>query len=315
MRVIDGRRVNTQVAGRDFKYYVFDWDDNILHMPTRIYLEKLCDDGVWRPASVSTSTYSLVRGDSAHYRLPRNGGRAAAFRDFQDVPGDIANQSFIRDTKAALRRIAAGETPGPSFETMRKTLREGRIFAIVTARGHAPETIREAVRLFIDSALTPAEREEMMANLRGYRWWLDNRTTFGTDAEELDYYLSMCRYHAVTSPGFKERMADDADFGARVAAATSERRPELAKEFAIRDFVEHLVHMLERTGGLELRRPMSVGFSDDDSGNVNAVSEYIRDELARRFGSVKFVVYDTSDASLANGRKVTVAGQLDLPGF
>ena len=110
-------------------------------------------------------------------------------------------------------------------------------------------------------------------------------------------------------------MADDADFGARVAAATSERRPELAKEFAIRDFVEHLVHMLERTGGLELRRPMSVGFSDDDSGNVNAVSEYIRDELARRFGSVKFVVYDTSDASLANGRKVTVAGQLDLPGF
>jgi hypothetical protein len=26
-------------------------------------------------------------------------------------------------------------------------------------------------------------------------------------------------------------------------------------------------------------------------------------------------VYDTSDASLSHGRKVTVAGQLDLPGF
>jgi hypothetical protein len=58
-----------------------------------------------------------------------------------------------------------------------------------------------------------------------------------------------------------------------------------------------------------------VGFSDDDAGNVRAVSDYIRNELVRRFTGFKFVVYDTSDASLHNGRKVTVAGQLDLPGF
>ena len=36
----DGRRVNLGVGSRDFKYYIFDWDDNILHMPTRIHLEK-----------------------------------------------------------------------------------------------------------------------------------------------------------------------------------------------------------------------------------------------------------------------------------
>ena len=83
---------------------------------------------------MSTSTYALVRTDEKRYRFPQRGGREAAFRDFQDVPGEIANQAFIRDTQAALRRIAAGETPGPSFETLRKTLREGRIFAIVTAR-------------------------------------------------------------------------------------------------------------------------------------------------------------------------------------
>ena len=311
--MIDGKQVNTAVAGRDFKYYVFDWDDNILHMPTRIYLEKLGRDGVWRPVSVSTSTYALVRTDEKRYRFPQRGGREAAFRDFQDVPGEIANQAFIRDTQAALRRIAAGETPGPSFETLRKTLREGRIFAIVTARGHAPDTIREAVKLFIDSVLTPDERDEMMCNLRGYRWWLDKRTTFGTDAEELDYYLSMCRYHAVTHPGFFEQMKSDGDFGGRYAEASSAERPELAKEFAIRDFVEHVFHMLQRTGGLG--RPVSVGFSDDDAGNVRAVSDYIRGELVKRFEGFKFVVYDTSDASLDHGRKVTVAGQLSLPGF
>ena len=315
MQLIDGREVNTAVEGRDFKFYIFDWDDNILHMPTRIYLEKRQADGSWKPVAVSTTTFALIRTDKVNYRMPIEGGRAAAFRDFQDVPGDVANQAFIRDTKAALARIQAGEKPGPSFETLRKTLREGRIFAIVTARGHEPETIREAVRLFIDAALTADERAEMMANLRGYRWWLDKCTRFGTDEEELDYYLSMCRYHAVTSPTFREMMEDDADFGARVAEASSAHRPELAKEFAIRDFVEHLIHMLDRTGGLALRRPMAVGFSDDDPGNVQAVSDFIRDELSVRYGSVKFVVYDTSDAELSSGRKVTVAGQLDLPGF
>ena len=46
MDIIDGKNVNLEVAGRDFKYYIFDWDDNILHMPTRIYLEHLGADGV-----------------------------------------------------------------------------------------------------------------------------------------------------------------------------------------------------------------------------------------------------------------------------
>ena len=315
MLIIDGKRVNDEVAGRDFKYYIFDWDDNILHMPTRIHLEKLCTDGTWRPVSVSTTTFTLARTDERNYRFPRNGGRDAAFRDFQDKPGEMTGQAFIRDTRAALARVAAGEKPGPSFETMRKTLREGRLFAIVTARGHEPKTIREAVRIFIDEALTEADREEMLENLRGYRWWLDKRETFGTDAEEIDYYLSMCRYHAVTCPSFLERLSEDDDFGSRVAEASSAQRPELAKEYAIRDFTDHLIHTLDRTGGLELRRPMSVGFSDDDPGNVQAVSDYIQAELSRRYGSIKFVVYDTSDAELTSGRKVTVAGQLDLPGF
>ena len=303
--------VNYDVATRDFKYYIFDWDDNILHMPTKIHLEERGEDGTWHPVEVSTSVFAIVRTDS-RYRMPP-GGRAEAFKEFRDEVDEKGDISFIRDTKAAIKRIKDGEKPCPSFETMRKTLREGRIFAIVTARGHASETLREAVKIFIDEVLTPEERAMMMRSLRGYRWWLDKKTEFGTDEEELDYYLSMCRYHAVTHPGFFEQMKSDGDFGERYAEATGAERPELAKEFAIRDFVEHVFHVLQRTGGLG--RPVSVGFSDDDAGNVKAVSDYIRGELVKRFKGFKFVVYDTSDASLDNGRKVTVAGQLDLPGF
>ena len=312
VELINGHKVNTSVAGRDFKYYIFDWDDNILHMPTRIYLEHLGDDGVWRPTSVSTGTFALVRSDTAHYRMPSEGGREAAFRDFQDTPdAEVADLAFIRDTRAALAKVKAGAPPGPSFETLRKTLREGRIFAIVTARGHAAETIREAVRIFIDEVLAPGERAEMLSNLRGYRHCFDKAPPFDSDEEEIDFFLSMCRYHAVTSPGFKELMEGDEDFGTRLAEATSAQRPELAKEFAIRDFVEHLMRTMKRAGGIGSRQ-VAIGFSDDDSGNVSAVSNYIREELSRRFSSFKFVVYDTSDPTLRNGRKLTVSGQLEL---
>ena len=303
--------VNYDVATRDFKFYIFDWDDNILHMPTKIHLEQQDSAGDWHPVEVSTSVFALVRTDP-RYRMPP-GGRAEAFREFQDVVDGSGDLSFIRDTRAALARVKAGEKPGPSFETLRKTLREGRIFAIVTARGHEPETLREAVKIFIDEVLTPDERTAMMRSLRGYRWWLDKMTDFGTDEEELDYYLSMCRYHAVTNPGFFEQMKSDDDFGGRYELASGSERPELAKEFAIRDFVEHVFHVLKRTGGLG--RSVSVGFSDDDAGNVRAVSDYIKEELVKRFQGFKFVVYDTSDPTLDRGRKVTVAGQLALPGF
>jgi len=303
--------VNEEVATRDFKYYIFDWDDNILHMPTKIKMEHLEEDGSWKPVEVSTSTFVVVRTDTAHYRAP-GGNWANAFVNFEDSP---SRDNFIEDTLDALQRVERGEQPGPSYNALKKTLREGRIFAIVTARGHSPETIEKAVRLFIRYALTEDERAEMMSNLRGYRSVIDGvgDGEFGTDAEELDYYLSMCRYSAVTYAGFKERMTQDPIYQEKLATATTAAKPELAKEFAIRDFVEHIFHMIRRNG--TSGRAVSIGFSDDDKGNVKTVSAYIKEELSKRFEGIKFVVYDTSDRALSKGRKVCVSGQLNLPGF
>ena len=302
--------VNEAVSTRDFKYYIFDWDDNILHMPTKIRLEHREDDGSWKPVEVSTSTFAMIRADVEHYRAPADGGWRAAFRNFEDEPG---KDRFMEDTIAALEKVEHGEKPGPSYNALKKTLREGRLFSIVTARGHSPETIEKAVRVFIRYALSEQDREEMMSNLRGYRQWLDKVETFGSDAEELDYYLGMCRYSAVTYDGFRERMANDPIYKEKLASATVASKPELAKEFAIRDFVEHVFHMLRRCGGL--CRSVSIEFSDDDRGNVKSVSRYIQSELSKRFDGFKFVVYDTSDRTLSKGRKVCVSGQMNLPGF
>jgi hypothetical protein len=296
------QNVNLRVADRDFKYYIFDWDDNILHMPTRIYLEKRMADGTWVPHSVSTAVFAVVRNDSENVRAP-GGDWKNAFVEFQDE-ADGSESRFLRDTREALEKVLSGETkPGPSFDTLRETLTEGRLFAIVTARGHESESLKKAVRLFIELVLSPEEKAEMMANLRGYRACFDQLSAFGSDEEELDYYLSLNRYHAVTNPGFKQWLKQTE--GARGST-------ENAKQFAIRDFVEHVIKILSRTGADAIKRPISVGFSDDDLGNVAAVEGYIQEELAKRFPSIKFCVYDTSDPKLTDGRKVVVSGQLDF---
>ena len=297
------KKINMEVATRDFKFYIFDWDDNILRMPTCIYLDKLQPDGTWAPHRVSTSVYSVVRQDTEHYRLANN-NRDEAFREFQDSsPPDV--NTFLRDTRTAIRRVVSGEeAPCPSYSTFRKTLVEGRLFAIVTARGHSAETLRHAVEIFIAEALTADEREAMMANLRGYRFCYDGRKEFGTDEEELDYYLSLNRYHAVTSPDFNHWL--ESKFSRKI-------HPEQRKQFAIGDFVEHVIRIVGHSiavGGTW--RPISVGFSDDDPGNIALVQKYISDALSKRFPDVTFCVYDTSDAALERGRKVTVSGQMGL---
>lgn len=289
-------KVNFRVGERNFKYYIFDWDDNILHMPTRIHLERRRKDGTWIPHSVSTSLFTLVRNDHDNYRPP-HGIWDEAFVEFRDT-ADLSESKFLTDTRDSLQKVKTGAiAPGPSFEKMRETLREGRIFAIVTARGHNPETLRQAVKMFIDVVLTDEEREMMMSNLRGYRFYFDKIRKFGTDQEELDYYLSLNKYHAVTNPRFQEWME------AKGAISSEEN----AKQFAIRDFVEHVIHIIERTGADSLKRPISVGFSDDDPKNVEAVTTYIRQELSRRFPAIKYCIYDTSDPTIKNGQKVVVS--------
>jgi hypothetical protein len=150
--------------------------------------------------------------------------------------------------------------------------------------------------------LTPEERATMLSNLRGYVVSYEGATLNETMSDEqiINYYLSFNKYHAVTSPQFEQLVE-----GQVPNYNTSEAR----KQFAIRDFLDHLFTIIERIG---VRKPISVGFSDDDPANIRAVEEYIRDELVRRFPAVRFVVYDTSDATLTDGRKVVVAGQLEF---
>ena len=292
--------INYAVAERDLKYYIFDWDDNILHMPTHIHLERRREDGEWEPHSVSTAVFSVIRTDRENYRAPPDGWDDA-FRDFRDI--DVNNENvFLRDTRTAIDRVVReDERAGPSFEKFRKTLVEGRLFALVTARGHSPAIIREAVEYFIDTVLAEEEKQTMLRNLRGYMaCFAPEYDSADTDADVVNYYLDHNKYHGVMSPHFRSLMGQE--------PATSPNTEE-GKQFAIKDFVEHVIAITRATG---LNRPISVGFSDDDEGNVQAVESFVRNMLSEEFPGVKFVVYYTSDPDTPSGRKVVVRGQLSL---
>ena len=51
---------------------------------------------------------------------------------------------------------------------------------------------------------------------------------------------------------------------------------------------------------------LSIGFSDDDLGNIKVIEGLIEDELKHEFPDVKFTIYDTSDG----GNKKMVIKQL-----
>jgi len=274
------------------KFYMFDWDDNILHMPTRIHLEKKTRGG-WVPYDVSTAQFARIRRTLKNCR-PLGDDWDRAFSDFYDV-GKRGADAFLDDTRKALAPIARGRRRGaPSFEKFRHALVEGRLFGIITARSHSGAAIRKGVEYFIAQVLTQAERRQMVRNLRGYIAYFEGDPVELTDGQVLRQYLDMCRYRGVTSPEFQQLM------GRKLGGSES---PEHAKQFAIRDFVQHAIGLIK---GRRRHEPISIGFSDDDRKNIQAVEEFIRTELGREFPDVKFVVYDTSDPKRRHGRKIVI---------
>ena len=279
----------------DLKYYMFDWDDNILHMPTRIHLERKTDQG-WVPYDVSTAEFAKIRRDTVNYR-PREADWDKAFIDFYDI-GEKGEDVFLEDAKKALAPIIAGREKGaPSFEKFKLALIEGRLFAIITARSHSSKAIRKGVEYFIAHVLSDEERAHMIRNLRYYVARFDGNEPELSDEQIMQNYLGLNRYHGVTSPEFEKRL------GRKTAGSES---PEHAKQVAIKDFVQHVIALIR--GGVMQGDSISIGFSDDDQKNVQAVQEFINAELKKEFPHIKFVVYDTSDPDRKDGHKLVISG-------
>mgnify|MGYP003348206588 CR=1 FL=1 len=126
----------------NFKYYAFDWDDNIAEMPTQIILLDKNDQEV----PMGTADFAEYRSKVGKEPFEYNG----------KIIKDFANQPF-RNFRVAgdgqfLKDIMYAE-PAPAWDDFVECINSASIFAIITARGHKPSTLKRAIYKYIISII------------------------------------------------------------------------------------------------------------------------------------------------------------------
>ena len=252
--------------------YSFDWDDNIINMPTTIKMLKKTGNE-WDRVNVTTSEFARVR-DNKNYKLDEG-----AFDNF------ISDDSFLSDLENGLETSSFA----PSFDKFKEALMYANPISIITARGQSPEVLRKGMDLVISYTFSEEELKTMIDNIQQSIPELD-----GEDPNTiLKTYLDSQDYHPVTSTQFIEK------FG---TGSESALNPEENKKIALRDYVSKIVHKAKQMVNSEDNK-LSMGFSDDDLGNINAIIPFIENVLQAEFPEVTFVVYDTSDGG---NKKITL---------
>jgi len=242
----------------DLKYYAFDWDDNIVHMPTKIVLK----DKKGKEVGMSTEDFAEFRHEVGKKDFDYNGHTIVGyaenpFRNFR-TEGD---KDFLIDSMKA--------KVGPAFNDFKEAINNGSIFSIITARGHNPETLKQAVYNYIVNDFEGISKDELIKNLKKYRSFLGEDEM--SDKELIDSYLSLNKYHPVS-------------FGDESGATN----PEEAKVKAMNEFVDYIKGMaaiLNKRAWLKNdignkfvpSKPL-IGFSDDDPRNVEVMRKAFKDK-------------------------------------
>jgi len=235
-------------SGRpDEKYYAFDWDDNIVTMPTKIIL--IDEDG--DEVGMSTSDFADFREIIGKEPFDFDGHRIVGFakdpyRYFQTT-GD---KQFIVDAITA--------KPGPAWPDFVEAINNGSIFSIVTARGHSPNVLKEACYNMIISNHNGIESNELTKNLEKFR---DLEGVGSTSKRNMILeYLDMCRFYPVT-------------YGQGSAQSPEEGKIKALKEFV--EYVKRISKMINKRAFLKNkvsnRFTPTIGFSDDDLRNLEKV--------------------------------------------
>jgi hypothetical protein len=246
-------------------YYGFDWDDNILHMPTEIIV--LDNNG--EEVGMSTQDFAEYRSKIGSEEFEYQGhvivGFAQdAFRYFRDT---VDPNIFEEDTKKAL----SDKMFAKSWNDFIECLTTGALFSIITARGHEPETIRKGVELIING-FDSTQRMKMIDHLKMFKHHYGQEVNVDENKLISDY-LDLCEFIGVSAP----------------SRGGSPDNPEKAKEESFFKFVEkcdNLAKELEvifnQNSDEKWRVVAKVGFSDDDSKNVihmtNAVEEKVKQQ-------------------------------------
>jgi hypothetical protein len=132
-------------------FYFFDIDENILHLPTRIHLLNTMT-GEERAMSQENfdgiKSYLGVPGRWEDWAAPP----AKAYREFADGKDRNGEEYLLRDVRRALE---GSEWQGPSWDLFKYAVLKRRPLAIITARQHSKETIKQAIKILVEEGHIP----------------------------------------------------------------------------------------------------------------------------------------------------------------
>jgi hypothetical protein len=242
----------------DMKYYAFDWDDNIVHMPTKIIVKT--EEG--NEVGMSTDDFAEYRHNLGKSPFQYKGETIVGygdepFKNFQTY-GD---KDFLIDAMRAKE--------GPAFDDFREAINNGSIFSIITARGHNPNTLKQAVYNYIINDYNGISKEELLKNLKKYRSFVGEDEM--NDDELIKTYLDLCKFHPV-SYNDEEGAANPEEAKVRAMDKFVEYIRELSSNLNKRAFIKNDVN-----NNFVPSNP-TIGFSDDDIRNVEVMKKHFKDK-------------------------------------
>ncbi|NCN26981.1 hypothetical protein GW915_05340 [bacterium] len=145
---------NFEKGGRSF--YFFDFDDNVVHLPTQIVLFHKTSD---LEKHISTQDFAKVHpllgkpgSEWEHFEAIISKERNS-YKNFREQNYDLEEgkeQPLIQDLKKALEDPLL-EWRGPSWGFFVYAVNNNRPISIITARGHHPNTIRRAINHLVQN--------------------------------------------------------------------------------------------------------------------------------------------------------------------
>lgn len=239
------KRLIRQESSDTFKYYAFDWDDNLLFMPTTI----IAEDSKGNLVPLSTREYSLIKEQVYNNKKAVvRGNIISKFSDDSYINfRESSDKIFLEDIKNAKL--------GPAFPDLVEAINNGRIFSIITARGHNPKTFSKAIKYMISEGMGGLNYYTCIDSLRNYK-----EANHHTDEELYENYIeNLCKYYPVSH----ESLFTGGDI-------------HEMKVDAIHDFIIHLEEQFTKFP-TEFKNKVSnnfiIGFSDDDAKNIQTITE------------------------------------------
>ncbi len=228
----------------EYKAYSFDLDDNLLKIPSFVYLE----DENGNEVKFSTSEFEKIRQDIDKLKLKINKNSFREFKDDKKLMEDIKKSSEAGSWRNLIKCVS----------------KHASIFAIITARGHSPLALREALKYKILEKIS----EEEMNNFRKQFIEKYPDSVYDKSNEEIfEIYLDKCKFYPVTHKSIlKKYKCED----------VSELKAKVFDEFY------KYIHKYVRKY-LGKKTQIKIGFSDDSPHHLNKMINSILEKYGLFF--------------------------------